>query len=253
MSRAGSHSRWLVRRRPSDSCRLRLVLFPFAGGGASAYSAWSTLVPPDVEVVCVQPPGREERLGEPPLTSAAVLGEQVVAALEPLNDRPMAFFGHSMGALLAFDVTQRRRALGAGSPTHLFVSSCRAPHLGDAWEDPRSLSDERLAHRLLALEGTPSEVLEHPELLALVLPTVRSDLTLTIDFQPFAQEPVDCPVVALGGAADPHVSTAELDAWSAYTRGEFCREVFPGGHFYLQESAHALVSLLAGKLENVEG
>lgn len=240
--RDGDLSRWLVRRQPTSSCRARLVVFPFAGGGASAFAKWPVFFPPQIEVVCVQPPGREDRLAEPPLGSVAAVTGRVDAALDSLSDRPMAFFGHSMGALLAFHTALRRQSRGAGAPTHLFVSSCRAPHLGQGWKDPRSLTDAILVERLRDFAGTPQEVFDHPALLALVLPTIRSDLTLTFDFRPLPRRPVGCPIVALGGDSDPHVSSDELDAWSEHTRAGFNRQLFPGGHFYIQQEAAALAA-----------
>ena len=170
---------WLVRMKPRPAARLRLLCVPYAGVGPSAYRRWSDALPSDIEVGAVHLPGREGRLREPALTGLEPLIDVTAEGLKPFLDRPFALFGHSMGALVAFELARRFRAEGWGEPTHLFVSGRRAPQVPPRHPDIAHLPDAEFVEEIRRrYNGIPDEVLRHPDLLALLLPGLRADLTL---------------------------------------------------------------------------
>ncbi|MGE3272883.1 MAG: thioesterase II family protein, partial [Chloroflexota bacterium] len=187
MSAAQQLTAWIRCPRPSEQASLRLFCLPFGGGGAQTYREWPAALGPDIEVWHAQLPGREARHREPPLTSLPPLVQPLAAAMLPYLDRPYAIFGHSMGALIAFELARLFRRLGAPAPTYLFVSARRAPHLPD-WRPPlHTLPDADLVDHLnQRYNGLPRAVLESADLLRMFTPLIRADLTLTelYDFVP---------------------------------------------------------------------
>lgn len=243
-------ARWLLRVKSNPQARLRLFCFPYSGGGASAFASWGQSLPASIAVCPVQLPGRESRIAEPPFVSMDALVPCVAEALRPLLNPPYALFGHSLGALVAFEVARYLRALGAPPPANLFVSACRAPH-GSFPEPTYELPEAEFLGRIRRLKGTPNAVFENPELLELVLPILRADTTIydTYRFQP--GDPIECPITALGGVADDHVSRADLADWSIHTKAAFRLRMFPGDHFFLQSARPQLLRALATDLETI--
>jgi medium-chain acyl-[acyl-carrier-protein] hydrolase len=209
------------------TARARVFLFHHAGGSASSYQLGKHF-PGDVEACPVQLPGRESRFAEPLLTSLEPVVDELVAAIP--TDLPFAFFGHSMGALIAYEVARRV------APTHLVVSAHRAPHLPDT-TPLGQLDDDALVARLVAT----IPVLADPDLREIFLPILRADLTLCETYRFTPGEPLPCPVTAIGGTEDDLVTEAELAAWRAHTSASFALRLFPGGHFYLR-GAEAVVA-----------
>ena len=238
-------------RAPAATClkqnpgaRLRLFCFPFAGGGARTFGAWAADLPPelerDVELWAVNLPGREATLADAKFTDLGSLVEALRPQIIPFLRAPFAFFGHSMGALIEFELARSLRTEGLDGPVHLVVSAFRAPHLPDPHEAIHDLPDADLVLRLRKLGGTPPEVLREPELMELMLPLLRADLSICETYVHQHGEPLDCSLTAFGGAGDPEVSREELEGWQSHFRGPFELHIFPGGHFFLQ-SAQALV------------
>ncbi|MEV5718773.1 thioesterase domain-containing protein [Amycolatopsis mediterranei] len=229
---------------------LRLFCLPPAGGGASGYRTWIGAFGPDVEVVPVQLPGRENRLHERPAGSAAELADRLVApVLGRAGDR-FAVFGHSMGAILAHDLTHRLCAAGR-PPEHLIVSAHRAPQLAARrrWDRPAAeMSGDDLRGYLADRAGTPREVLDLPELMDLVLPVLRADLALCQSYQDTARTPLPVPLSAFGGADDPEAGAGELAAWSDRTSAGFRMRLLAGGHGYLFEDVPAVHAALRAAL-----
>ncbi|MFJ6379396.1 thioesterase II family protein [Kitasatospora sp. NPDC092039] len=241
-------SRWLRRYHPAPTAAAaRLVCFPHAGGSAGYFHPVSAAVSPYAEVLCVQYPGRQDRRGEPGIVSIAELADRLYEVLRPCADRPLTFFGHSMGAVLAFEVARRFARDGLAAPAHLFVSGRRAPSVHRE-ERVHLLSDEELLAELLVLGGTSEQVLADPELREMILPPLRSDYTAIETYPGAAGAVLDCPVTALTGDADSRVTVEEVRAWSGHTRGPFDLQVFPGGHFYLADQAPAVLGLLISQL-----
>jgi surfactin synthase thioesterase subunit len=239
---------WIAFHAPRPKARLRLLCFPYAGGGALVYREWAAGLPEAIEVLPVQLPGRERRLAEPAFTRMEPLVEAASAALVPFLDRPFAIFGHSMGAAVGYEVAQRLRRERGVEPSHLLVSARRAPQLPPEPDDDYKLPDDQLIERLREINGTPAEVLEHPELMALMLPILRADFELNDTYLPAAQPPLACPITAFGGRDDEELTPGGLEAWSQATTGRFELRMFAGDHFYLNQHRGRLLEAVAGCL-----
>ena len=235
---------WLVRPEIRPTARLRLFCFTYAGGGASIYRPWTRELPPEVELCAIQLPGRESRLLEEPYTEMAALVEQLSAALDPYLDLPFAFFGHSMGALVAFEMARAIRRRRGLSPVHLFVSGHAAPQIRRRRAPVHQLPDAAFVETIRQLNGTPEQVLENAELMALVLPALRADLALCETYTYGNSAPLGCPISAFGGLADSEVRYDDLRAWQAETTGPFRLRLFPGDHFYLRDERAALLDAI---------
>ena len=218
--------------------------FPPAGGGSPAYRPWQPLLAP-IEVRPLVWPGREHLLGQPPLRDVDAL---VACALGEVDARrPFALFGHSLGALVAFEVARALRRQGI-QPLALFVSAFRAPQLPPTQAPLHRLPDRELVRELERYNGTPPEILAHEELLALLLPSLRADVEAAETYAYRTEAPLACPILAFGGDDDPFVSREELAAWRAQTTGPFRVRTFPGDHFYLQASHAALLAAVRAAL-----
>ena len=232
---------WIAFRKPRPQPRLRLFCFPYAGGGASVFRAWQADMPDEIEVCPVQLPGRENRLSEERFRRIAPLTQALCEAIGPLLDLPFAFFGHSLGAVVAYETALRLRGEKGRSPVYLMVSARRAPHIPP--DDPMyQLPGDEFRTRLQELEGTPVEVLEHPELMELMEPLLRADFELNDTYEASNAAPFECPLTIFGGLTDPDVSRENLEPWREISRGPCRLRMFPGGHFYLHEQRQDLLS-----------
>jgi medium-chain acyl-[acyl-carrier-protein] hydrolase len=245
------------RRVPSHTRRadrLQLICFPFAGGGPAAFSTWPGLLPPDVDVLCVQPPGRGERLAEPPLRRLDDLVDDLVDALLRADPTaaPTVFFGHSLGAVAAFEVARSLRRRGHPSPDRLLVSGAAAPQTPNTAQVHR-MSDEDLLEHTRALGGTPDELLRDPKLRAVVLPALRADFAMHETYRYRPEPPLDCPVTAFAGTDDAEVPPTEAALWRTQTTAGFDLHPLPGGHFFLHSARAALLGLIAEALAPLRG
>ncbi len=243
-----SQDLWISFHQPRPRARLRLFCFPYAGGGALAYRQWAASMPEEIDVLPVQLPGRDRRLREPPFTRVEPLVEALARGLESYLDRPFAVFGHSMGALIGYELVQRLRRDRGLEPAHLLVSARSAPQLPPDPDEDYKLPDPELIERLREFNGTPAEVLEHPELMELMLPLLRADFELNDTYEPVAHSPLECPVTAFGGLEDQETPRDELEAWSEVTGGTFRLRMFPGDHFYLNEHRSRLIQAVVEDL-----
>lgn len=242
---------WVGCPRPNPASRLRLFCFPYAGGGASVYSAWWRELPAHTELCAIKLPGREARLGEPPFERLTALVQALATALDGWLTKPFAFYGHSMGALVSFELARELRRRGAPPPRHLFVAARRAPHL-PASEPVNGLPEGEFLAWLRRIGGTPEEVLRDPELLGLFMPVLRADVAVN-EAEPFvAGAPLDCPISAFGGVDDERAAPADLEAWGQHTRGPFRIEMFPGGHFFLRTAREPLLRSISATLDGIE-
>lgn len=234
MSATNGSNPWIAYRRARPAARLRLFCFPYAGGGASVYRGWADELPEAIEVCPVQPPGREGRIRQPPHRDLDSLVEALDEGLAAeLDERPFAFFGHSLGAIAAYELARRRRAGGRTGPIHLLVSAHSAPSLPDEDEPIHDLPPDRFLARLRDLNGTPAEVLDHPELMSLIEPLLRADFRVNETYRHRPGEPLDCAVTAIGGFRDGEVPKAKLEPWREVSRGPFRLHMVPGDHFFL--------------------
>ncbi|MER7195755.1 thioesterase II family protein [Streptomyces flaveolus] len=226
---------WVRRFHPAPEAATRLVCFPHAGGSASYYFPVSRALSPQIDVLAIQYPGRQDRRTEPCVPDLRQLAELIVQRLDPWLDRPLALFGHSMGATLAFEVAVRMQRRGT-TPLSLFASGRRAPSRHRT-ETVHLLDDEGLIANIKRLSGTATQFLEDEELLRMVLPSIRSDYRAV---ETYRYEPVPelhCPIVAMTGDQDPQVTLEEAEAWESHTTGPFEVLQFSGGHFFLNDHA----------------
>lgn len=239
---------WIVSYGSSPHARIRLFCFPYAGGAAHIFRQWPRLLPAGVEVCAVQPPGRGGRLRERPFTSLCELVAAATPPLLPFMDRPFAFYGHSMGALIGYELARLLREEGRPEPLHLFVSGCRAPQLSDTRDVTYDLPDPEFIEELRRLKGTPAEVLEHEELLRLVLPLLRADFAATQTYRYREGPQLGYPLTAIGGLQDREVTREHLALWREITTGVFSLHVLPGDHFFVHTSQDMLLEIISGQL-----
>jgi surfactin synthase thioesterase subunit/glycosyltransferase involved in cell wall biosynthesis len=232
-------SRWFPTVDPASRDRLRLFCFPHAGAGVLAYRDWTDAIP-GVDVIPVLPPGRESRASEPPFERMQDLIEALTSAIRPFLGTPFAFFGHSMGAGIAFELTRSLRRAGAPQPKILIASSARAPQCRvDQSHKPEPSDTELIAE--LRDHGA---LVESPDALNLTLPLLRADSRMYRNYMYQSEPPLAIPIVAYGGNADRSVPTEDLDRWREQTTASFTRREFEGGHFYLQTIRNQVLEAL---------
>ncbi|MFI6346156.1 thioesterase II family protein [Streptomyces sp. NPDC050560] len=239
---------WFRRYVPSDGAAVRLVCFPHAGGSASAFLPLARALAPSVEVLAVQYPGRQDRFREPCVDSVHELARLSTLALRDRGDRPFALLGHSLGAIVAYEIARNLAAAGDDAPVHLFVSGRRAPH-HHREETVHRLSDDALVAEVGALGGTGSRILADPETRALVLPALRSDYRASETYRHRPGAALRCPVTALTGDADPRTTVPEAADWRDHAPADaFELIVFEGDHFYLNNRTTEFATALRERL-----
>lgn len=239
---------WLACRKPNPRAALRLFCFPYAGGGAATFHGWSSRLPEFVEVCPVQLPGRGGRLNESPYTRFENLVPALVNGLFPYFDKPFAFFGHSMGAILAFEISRQLRRENRMQPVQLFVSGSRAPQLPDDRPPMYDLSEPDLLEELRLLNGTPRELLEDPDSMQFMLPLLRADFELIDTYAYMPEAPLDVPISAFSGLQDGEVTREDAEGWRLQTSAAFSLSMLDGDHFFLHTGQSTLLQLIAHKL-----
>ncbi len=228
-------SKWIqfaVRNPPRP---IRLFCFPHAGGGASAFHSWEANLPETVQVCAVQLPGRETRLSEPRYTEFNDVLSVIQAELQAWLDLPYAVFGHSMGALLAFDWVRRIQSSGGRQPEFVYLSGRSAPESSLDTDMLHQLPDDEFIEKLSTrYQGIPREVIEEPELRSVFLPTLRADVSIVESYRFHPGPPLDCPLTVCAGVEDATVAYSDLVRWKRQTTGPFAASLHPGGHFYPQ-------------------
>ncbi|MEO9028667.1 MAG: thioesterase domain-containing protein [Ktedonobacteraceae bacterium] len=242
-------SPWFRYYKIKPEAHLRLFCFPHAGGGASQFCLWGEKFPAFVEVCPVQLPGREERLGEQPFTQLSALLPPLMEAISGYLDKPFAFFGHSMGALISFELARSLRRCNLPLPQHLFVSAHRAPHLPRQHRYAHVLPSAEFLKAVERLAGTPVELLNNAEAMETFLPVLRADFRLCETYNYTVEEPLSSTLSACGGMMDDSVSRQELDAWRLQTTSAFNLHMFPGAHFYFQNMETPLIRFISYKLK----
>lgn len=243
-------SPWVQRFAPRPACELRLICFHHAGVGAAVYRPWALQMPPQIEVCAVELPGRGSRLRETPLHSVASIVTRLLPELLPQLDGPFVLFGHSMGAVLAFETAAALAAAGHATADHLFVSGRRPPHLPDPTSPLSLLPDaEFVAEVNRRYGGIRPELLQHPDLMELLLPALRADIG-ALDRHPVrADRPaLACPITALGGDADAMTPASHLEAWRPLTEARFSAKLYRGDHFYLDARRDEVLADIAAVL-----
>lgn len=235
-----------------EQCQLRLFCFPHAGGTPFAYYSWPDHMPQTVEIWVAQMAGRAARVGEAPSRTMAGIIDDFLPSLTALLDVPFAMFGHSLGAIVSFELARLLEQRGV-RPVTLFVSASRPPHLkAPEPVSTREMSDEAFLRWLQELNGRPAEALDCLELMRFVLPAVRADFEVAESYQYLPSEPLDTQIVALGGEADSHVSALQIAEWKHLTGRHFTMKMFPGDHFYLNHSTLEVCRLITSELSALQ-
>lgn len=246
-----AYGMWMRGFHQAPESRTRLLCLPHAGGSASFYFPVSAALSPDVEVMAVQYPGRQERRSEPAVGTVADLADRVHAVVSELDDRPLAIFGHSMGAILGFELARRLEADGR-PPAVLFASGRRGPGTHRT-ESVHLRDDEGLVAELKSLSGTNTALLGDEEILRMILPAIRNDYRAIETYERPPGAPLGVPIVALIGDDDPKSSVEEAKAWAEETTGDFSMRVFPGGHFYLAGQQKAVLEEIRERMRVYAG
>jgi medium-chain acyl-[acyl-carrier-protein] hydrolase len=240
--------------KTSSRRQVRLFCLPYAGAGASRYFRWATEFPKNIKVCPILLPGREGRIGEPPYTEMADLVSALSVALAPELDRPFAIFGHSMGALIGFELARRLRRDFGATPLHLFASGYRAPHLPHNEPKLHDLAAGDFFLHIRGLQDAPDEATGNEEFMALMLPTLRADLKLCETYRYRPDRPLNCPISAFGGLNDRRVKKPDLAAWAEHSTAAFTLRMMQGGHLFLNERESNIIRFIFEDLSSrVEG
>ncbi|MFI6093678.1 thioesterase II family protein [Streptomyces sp. NPDC051218] len=242
---------YIWRARRGDH-RHRLICFPHAGAGAGAYAEWAALTPPEIELAAVQLPGRQNRIAEDPVTAVGPLVKVLTQALRPVMDGSFSFFGHSGGAVLAFEVARALHAKGGPRPSRLFLSAQPAPGTPGRVKQLHDLTDEELIGEVVDLGGIEAEIAEDEDVMDALLPTLRADFDLWEHHQVVPGPRLKTPITVLSGASDPRAPQDTLAGWREQTDGAFDIRLYPGGHFYFLNDPAELVGDISHVLLEAE-
>jgi surfactin synthase thioesterase subunit len=242
-----STSTWLI-NQPNSLKRLRLFCFSYAGGSATTYRLWQEKLAQDIQVCAIQLPGRGPRLIETPYTSLPVLIEKLAEVIGRQDNLPFAFFGHSLGGLVAFELTRYFREHGLPMPCHLFASGCSAPQYQRRSSRYHELDDGALIEVLRDYNGTPAALLEHRELMTLLLPTVRADFALVENYRYLPAPALDIPITVLAGTLDKYDTPEGVSGWQQETSNTCDIRWFDGDHFFVDSAQDAVLDFLNHQL-----
>lgn len=236
---------WLKNYSSTTQARLRLLCLPYVGAGASAYRTWARALPPDIELYALQLPGREARRREEPYTQLEPLIKtltQIIASLPPL---PLALFGHSLGAIIGFELARNLRRQHGINPIHMFVAGQAAPQIQPSEQKIHLLPDEEFIQRLREYNGTSEEVLQHMEILQMLLPVMRADFALCENYTYYSDTPLNCPISIFCGSEDNQVSEEDLLAWSSQSAYPVKFHKLKGDHFFMRQEHEELLTTIA--------
>jgi medium-chain acyl-[acyl-carrier-protein] hydrolase len=243
---------FIQRLSPPAHAATRLICFPHAGSSAAAFRHWPPGLSPAVQVLGVQYPGRGSRLREAPIDRVPVAARAIADALSGLASLPTIFFGHSLGGAIAFEVVRCLAADGAAPPCHLFVSSRSAPHLATSRPRISHLPDAEFLREVGRLyAGVPPQLLDYPDVLALLAPALRADMAAIEQYEGTVADAVVCPITVFGGLEDTTTKREQLEAWRPLTLGVFRLRMFPGGHFYIETERRALLADMSTTLTTI--
>ncbi|GAA1939386.1 thioesterase II family protein [Amycolatopsis minnesotensis] len=225
----------------------RLFCFPFAGGNGPAFKLWRSALAPDTEVWAVMLPARGPRLADPPVTSMAELVSHLADAIAKLTDKPFAFFGHSLGSLVAFETTRELRRRGLPLPQVLWASGAEGPRTREVKRHLHGLPHDEFIEALRGYNGTPAELLEHREIMELLYPALQADFGMAEQYEYREEPPLALPIHALYGHADPHVEYERVQGWAHETTHRLSLHGFDGDHFFLFPHQEAITTLVAAE------
>jgi len=243
-----SSTAWWTSWATEGAASARLICFPYAGASAWIYRSWQRALVDPIQVIGIQLPGHGNRIAEPLRHDMHALIGEIGTAIAPLLDRPCAFFGHSLGAVLAFEVSRWLRRQLRIEPGHLLVSGRRAPEVRYSKPISVGTSDKQFLAYLSELDGMPADVLGSPELLSLMLPALRADFRLGETYEYAEEPPLSCPITAIGGVSDGEAEADKIDGWHRQTTNGFAKHVLPGNHFFIHSHQRELIALVGAAM-----
>lgn len=235
---------WFFLKEEIDPQKMILFCFHYAGGNATLYKDWADHLPEQIQVCPIQLPGRGNRFHEAAYTDLSTLLPDLAKEMRPFLDQPFVFFGHSMGALISFELTRYLRDKYDQLPCHLIVSGFHAPHLPDPGKPINHLPDDQFLAELEKMNGTPKELIQNRELMELLLPLLRSDFALCEGYRYTPGKPLGCPITALGGIRDPEADQFHIKAWSEQTSALFQAHMLEGDHFFIHSDREIVLAIV---------
>ena len=235
---------WFGRQLPSSDAAMRLFCLPYAGSSASIYRLWSQAISSDIHVCPIELPGHGSRLREPLVRSMTDLIDALSEALLPFLECPYALLGHSMGASIAFRIALSLAGSSSRSPSRVFVMGCRPPHLVSQRPELHRLNDPDLIAAIRVLGGSPDAVLNHPEMMQLLLPILRADFELFETAPSDSLPPLTCGLSAFAADQDPQARLEEMEQWRRYAGSDFRLRSYPGNHFFPWNSLEAIIDAI---------
>jgi medium-chain acyl-[acyl-carrier-protein] hydrolase len=234
-----------IKLSKGENENFRVFCFPYSGGTAQVYRPLTNLLPDGVSVYAYELPGRGRRFGEEIPDRLAGIVEDAFLPIKGLIERPYAFFGHSLGGIIAFEMARHLRKQGHPLPRHLFVSGIRAPQVPKREEEAFSLPRQEFIDKIKELGGTPSEILENEEMLDIMIPVLRKDFQLYETYSYSQDAPLSIPITAFGGRGDNFVTEGDIKKWSEHTSSLFEMRMFDGDHFFILDNMDNVAQLIA--------
>jgi surfactin synthase thioesterase subunit len=243
------NNKWFWIPRPVMLPKLRLFCFPYAGGSATTYYPWATMLNSEVELVAIQPPGRSNRINETAYCDMHEMVDDLIKSIIPLLNVPFIFFGHSLGSRVAYELATRLKTLELPTPIQFFASGSGAPHIIRTKNQLYNLPEDEFINELQRLGGTPKEVLQNRELMQLVLPLLRADFQIA---EAYVSDKIvlNCPIAILAGTEDVSVDHTHLECWKELTPFACEIQYIPGDHFFIEKSKHLVFHILSEKIES---
>ena len=232
---------WFFFPKPNQNAKLRMFCFPYAGSGASIYKKWESAMPLEVELCAVQLPGRENRITEAAFKDFSSLINVLAEKILPLLDKPYIFFGHSMGALISFELARKLREASGELPIHLLLSGIN-PLKSTSKLNINTMDDDEFINFLNRLNGTPTEILKNKEVLSFFLPVIKADFELLNSYSFAHKPPLECPITSYGGMDD--TPEDNLKGWIKHTDKTLEVKMFPGDHFFINSSRQEVLAAL---------
>jgi medium-chain acyl-[acyl-carrier-protein] hydrolase len=242
MEFAMRQNNWIVNPRPRPQADLRLICFPYAGGGAASFFSWADLLPTNIELIAIQPPGRASRIDEPPINEMDQLVDSLMSVADLLVDKPYVVFGHSLGSRVAFEFMRRCQSAGQRLPQHFIASASRGPHVRSLKEAISDLPDDAFLQELKRLNGTPEEILNNKELMAIYLPLIRADFKISESYHLETDVQFDLPLTVFGGTCDHDVPERHLNSWQDLFTQPLSLHLVNGDHFFIDNNKRGLLA-----------
>ena len=240
---------WITCPKPNPQAKLRLFCFAYAGASASVFRTWADDLPATIELCPIEIPGRGRQIKSPPYTKILPLVREIATNIIPCLDKPFAFFGYSMGALISFELIRLLRSEYNLYPLHLFIAARCAPQFPRENPPISKLPDADFLAAISQFNGTAKMVLENAELMQIFLPIIRADFTVLESYVYTSQPPLNCPISAFGGSEDPTVSYTALSAWEKQTVAPFSLKMIGGDHFFINTDKSTLVNSVIQSLQ----